>query len=53
MPILLAAVVGRAFGLLLGRVVFSHAMLTVIVWYGLSAASFWLAHRNISPAAAP
>ena len=53
MPILLAAIVGRAFGLLLGRVVFSHAVLTVIVWYGLSATSFWLAHRNLGPAAAP
>ena len=30
-----------------------HGGLTVIVWYGLSAASFWLAHRNLGPAAAP
>ena len=47
MPVLIGVLVGRAFGLLLGRVVFSHAMLTVIVWYGLSGVSFWLAYENL------
>lgn len=53
MPVLIGAIVGRAFGLLLGRVVFSHAVLTVIVWYGLAAAAFWLARQNLGPAAGP
>jgi hypothetical protein len=53
MPIILAAIVGRAFGLVLGRVVFSHAVLTVVVWFGLSAISFWLADRNLGPWAGP
>ena len=38
MPVLIGVLVGRAFGVLLGRLVFSHAMLTVIVWYGLALA---------------
>lgn len=53
MPVLLGAIVGRAFGLVLGRVVFSHAVLTVAVWYGLAAASFWLVRLNVGTAAAP
>lgn len=53
MPVLLGMIVGRAFGLLIGRVVFSHAVLTVVVWYGLAAACWWLASENIGPEVGP
>ena len=47
MPVFIGILFGRAVGVLLGRLVFSHAMLTVIVWYGLSGFSFWLAYENL------
>lgn len=53
MPILLGSIVGRAFGLLLGRIVLSHAALTVGVWDGVAGGSYWLVRQNIGPGAAP
>lgn len=53
MPVLLGVLVGRTFGLLLGRVVLSHAVLTVFLWYAVAAGAFWLAYRNLGPAAGP
>jgi len=51
MPVLFGALFGRALGTVLGRVVWSHAFLTVVVWYGLSAAAFFVARANLGEAA--